>query len=327
MKIRTNPAITALAAAIALALPAGALAQAAAESKPAKPAASAPAKSAAQRSFASPEEAAKALHDAVKAADVKALVDIVGPQSRSWLFTGDKVSDAAEWKRFAAAYDEKHAIAKEGDAKAVLNVGKDDYPFAAPLVKRGDKWAFDAEAGREEIVNRRVGRNELDTIQTLLAIVDAQRDYATTDADRNGLPDYASRFISSPGKKDGLYWPTKEGEPQSPLGPLVAQAVREGYGGKAASGQPQPYNGYYFRLLKAQGANAPGGKYGYEVKGRLFAGFAVVAWPAKYGVSGVMSFLVNHDGVVHEKDLGASTPAATSKMTSFDPDKTWKTTK
>jgi len=324
MKIRMNPAVATLAAALALALPAGALAQAAAESKPAKPAATAPAKSAAQRSFASPDDAAKALYDAVKAADVKALVDIVGPQSRSWLFTGDKVSDAAEWKRFAASYDEKHAIVKEGDAKAVLNVGKDDYPFAAPLVKRGDKWAFDAEAGREEVINRRVGRNELDTIQTLLAIVDAQREYAVADADKNGFNDYAVRFISSEGKKDGLYWPTKAGEPQSPLGPLVAQAVREGYGTKVGTGQPQPYNGYYFRLLKGQGANAPGGKYGYEVKGKLFGGFAVVAYPAKYGVSGVMSFLVNHDGVVYEKDLGASTPSVATKMTSFDPDKSWK---
>jgi hypothetical protein len=323
MKIRMNPAVAALAAALALALPAGALAQAAAESKAAKPAAAATKKPSAQRSFASPDEAAKALYEAVKAADVKALVDIVGPDSRSWLFTGDKVSDAAEWKRFVASYDEKRAIAKEGDAKAVLNVGKDDFPFPAPLVKRGDKWAFDAEAGREEVINRRVGRNELDTIQTLLAIVDAQREYAVADADKNGFNDYAARFISSDGKKDGLYWPTKAGEPQSPLGSLVAKAVREGYG-KAAAGQPQPYNGYYFRLLRGQGANAPGGKYSYEVKGKLFGGFAVVAYPAKYGVSGVTSFLVNHDGVVYEKDLGASTPSVASKMTSFDPDKTWK---
>jgi hypothetical protein len=277
-----------------------------------------------QRTFASPEEAAKALADAVKAADVKALVEIVGPQSKSWLFTGDNVADRADWKRFAESYDKKHALKRDGDAKATLLVGDDDYPFAAPIVMKAGKWAFDAEAGREEITNRRVGRNELDTIQTLLAIVDAQRDYATTDADRNGLPDYASRFISSKGKKDGLYWPTKAGEPQSPLGPLVAQAVREGYGGKVGTGQPQPYNGYYFRLLKGQGANAPGGKYDYEVKGRLFAGFAVVAYPAKYGVSGVMSFLVNHDGVVYEKDLGASTPSVAGKLTRFDPDKTWK---
>jgi hypothetical protein len=327
MKIRMNPHIAALVAALALAVPAGALAQAATETKPAKPAAAAPKKAAAQRTYASPEEAGKGLYEAVKAGDVKALVEIVGPESRSWLFSGDKVSDAQEWKWFASAYEQKSAIAKDGDAKAVLNVGKDDFPFAAPIVKRGDKWAFDANAGREEITNRRVGRNELDTIQTLLAIVDAQREYAVADADKNGLNDYAARFISSEGKKDGLYWPTKAGEPQSPLGPLVAQAVREGYGKGAKAGQPQPFNGYYFRLLKSQGANAPGGKYDYEVKGKLFGGFAVVAYPAKYGVSGVMTFLVNHDGVVYEKDLGSSTPSVAAKMTSFDPDKTWQKTK
>jgi hypothetical protein len=326
MKTRMNPTIAAIAAALALAFPAGALAQAAAESKPAKPAAAAPAKAAAQRSFATPDDAVKALAEALKAADAKALLEIVGPQSKSWIFSGDAARDKADWQRFAAAYDKKHSVKPEGDAKAMLLVGDDDYPFAAPVVKRGGKWAFDAEAGREEIINRRVGRNELDTIQTLLAIVDAQREYAVADADKNGLNDYAARFISSEGKKDGLYWPTKAGDPPSPLGPLVAQAVREGYG-KARTGQPQPYNGYYFRLLKGQGANAPGGKYGYEVKGKLFGGFAVVAYPAKYGVSGVMSFLVNHDGVVYEKDLGASTPSFATKMTSFDPDKTWQKTK
>jgi hypothetical protein len=206
----------------------------------------------------------------------------------------------------------------------VLNVGKDDFPFAAPIVKRADKWAFDAEAGREEAINRRVGRNELDTIQALLALVDAQREYATMDADANRLADYASRFISSPGKKDGLYWPTKEGEPPSPLGPFAAKAVQEGYGARAATGKPQPFHGYFFRMLKAQGASAAGGKYDYEVKGRMLGGFAAVAWPAKYGVSGVMTFIVNHDGVVYEKDLGANTASLAQKMTRFDPDKTWK---
>ncbi len=262
--------------------------------------------------------------DAVKAADADAIVAIVGPASRSWIFTGDKVADANDWKRFAAAYEEKNALVKEGDAKSVLNVGKDDFPFPAPIVKRGGQWAFDAEAGREEIINRRVGRNELDTIQALLAIVDAQREYASKDADGNGLADYAARFVSTPGKKDGLYWETKAGEPQSPLGPLAAKAVKEGYGGKAKSGQPVPYNGYYFRILTGQGASAPGGKYDYLVNGKLFGGFAVVAYPAKYGVSGVMSFIVNHDGVVYEKDLGAGTAKVADAMKRFDPDKTWR---
>ncbi|MCW5591407.1 MAG: DUF2950 domain-containing protein [Burkholderiales bacterium] len=323
MKNHMNPKLAALAAALALALPAGVLAQPAGEAKAAKPAAAAP-KAAAQKTFASPEEAAKALVDAVKAADAKAILAIVGPQSKSWISSGDAVRDAEDWKRFVAAYDEKNAIVKEGDAKAILNVGKDDYPFAAPLVKRGGSWAFDAEAGRQEAINRRIGRNELDTIQTMLAIVDAQREYVEKDADGNGLADYAARLVSSPGKKDGLYWPAKAGEPQSPLGPLAAQAVAEGYGKKAAAGKPQPFHGYFFRPLKGQGPHAAGGKYDYEVNGRMMGGFAVVAWPAKYGVSGVMSFVVNHDGVVFEKDLGPNTGAVAQKMTRFDPDKTWK---
>jgi hypothetical protein len=317
-----NPALAVLAAALALALPAGALAQSGGDAKAAKPAAAAP-KAAAQRTFASPEEAAKALVDAVKAADAKAVLEVAGPKSRSWIFSGDDVRDRADWKRFAEAYDKKHAVTKEGDRKAILVVGEDDYPFAAPLVEKGGKWAFDAEAGREEVINRRVGRNELDTIQALLAIVDAQREYASTDADKNGLSDYAARFVSSEGKKDGLYWPTKDGEPLSPLGPLAAQAVREGYGGKGATGKPQPFHGYFFRMLMKQGANAAGGKYDYMVNGRLFGGFAVVAYPATYGVSGVMTFIVNHDGVVFQKDLGPNTASVAQKMQAFDPDKTW----
>lgn len=319
------PVTAALAAAFALSLPSAALAQAAADAKTTKPAAAKKA-AAKQRTFASPEEAAKALVEAVKAADSKALLEIVGPASRSWIFTGDDVADARDWKNFAAAYDEKNAVVKEGDARAVLNVGKDDYPFPAPIVKRGAAWAFDAEAGREEVTNRRVGRNELDTIQALLAIVDAQREYAAKDADGNGLHDYAARFTSTPGKRDGLYWAVKNGEPPSPLGPLAAKAVKEGYG-KSKGGEATPYNGYFFRMITAgQGASAPGGKYDYLVNGKLFGGFAVIAYPAKYGVSGVMSFLVNHDGVVYEADLGKDTPAAAAKVTRFDPDKRWRKT-
>lgn len=318
------PIVASLAAAFALTLPAGASAQVIAAAAAAK-AVTSQKKAAKQRTFATPEDAVKALVDAVRAGDANALVEIVGPGSRSWIFTGDDVSDANEWKQFVAAYDGKNAIVKEGDAKAVLQIGTDPVPFAAPMVKRGDAWAFDAEAGREEVTNRRVGRNELDTIQTLLAIVDAQREYAAKDADGNGLADYAMRFVSTPGKKDGLYWETKPGEPASPLGPLAAKAVKEGYGGKRKEGTPVPYNGYYFRMITAgQGGFAPGGKYDYLVKGKLFGGFAVVAYPAKYGVSGVMSFLVNHDGVVYEADLGKDTAGVAGKLTRFDPDKRWK---
>ena len=304
-------------AALAAAGP-GALAQ---ETKaPAK--ASATKAAAQQKTFATPEEAVKALVDAVRASNVAGLLEVVGPKSKSWLFTGDNVSDTTEWKNFLAGFDKKNSITKEGDAKAVLVCG-DDWPFPAPIVKKDGKWSFDADAGREEVINRRVGRNELDTIQTMLAIVDAQREYAAKDADGNGYADYAMRFMSTPGKKDGLYWETKAGEPQSPLGPVVAQAVREGYVALGKARQPAPYNGYYYRILASQGKDAPGGAYDYVVKGKLFGGFAVIAYPASYGNSGVKSFLVNHEGVVYEKDLGSTSAVEAGKMKAYNPDKTW----
>jgi hypothetical protein len=207
-------------------------------------------------------------------------------------------------------------------------VGEDDWPFPAPIVRKGKGWVFDAVAGREEIINRRVGRNELDTIQTLLAIVDAQREYASGDPDRNGYHDYARRFISHKGKKDGLFWPVQAGEPLSPLGPLVGEAAREGYGKKPGSGKsgvkPAAYHGYRYRLLEAQGKNAPGGAYSYLVNGKMIGGFAIIAYPAKFGVSGIMTFLVNHDGVVYQKDLGKTTEADALRMRLFNPGPGWK---
>ena len=292
-----------------------------AQAPAAKPKAHAPA---AQSTYASPEAAAKALADAVRAGDGNALLAVVGPSSKSWLLSGDPVSDREGWARFLAGYDKKNSIAKDGDAKATLLVGDDDWPFPAPLVQKGGKWRFDAEAGREEVINRRVGRNELDTIQTLLAIVDAQRIFASKDPDGNGVADYAAKFISSPGKKDGLYWETKPGEPESPLGPLVGEASAHGYNVKTAGAKPQAYNGYLYRIVTSQGKDAPGGKYDYLVKGKLFGGFAVVAYPATYGNSGVKSFIVNHDGVVYEKDLGAATATTAAAMTQYNPDKTWQ---
>lgn len=282
-------------------------------------------KVAAARSFATPDDAAAALADAVRAQSAEALLSVVGPGSRAWLFTGDKVADRNDWNRFLAAYDEKHALESQGDAKAILDVGNDAWPFPAPIVKRGSKWAFDAEAGRQEIVNRRVGRNELDAIQTMLAIVDAEREYAEKDADGNGYADYAQRFRSTPGRKDGLYWPTEAGDGgESPLGPLVATATTEGYGAQAKGAKREAYHGYYYKILKSQGKNAHGGAYDYMVRDKMLGGFAVVAWPANYRASGVMTFLVNHDGVVFEKDLGPQTPTIASNMTRFDPDATWR---
>jgi hypothetical protein len=272
-----------------------------------------------QRTFSSPEEAARALADAVRAEDATKLLAVVGPKSRQWIWSGDKVSDRADWKRFLEAYDQKNAVVAQGDGKAVLHVGNDDWPFPAPLVKRGATWVFDAQAGREEVINRRVGRNELSTIQALLAIVDAQREYA---AGADGA--YAKVFRSGKGRKDGLYWPAAAGEKQSPLGPIAATAAREGYGGAAASGKPQPFHGYLYRMLTGQARSAAGGAYDYVVKGRMIGGFAVVAYPASYGLSGVKTFIVNHDGVVYEKDLGPGGADIAGKMTRFDPGKGWE---
>ena len=280
-----------------------------------------------QRTFASAEEAGNALAAAVRAKDAQQILAVVGPGSGEWLSSGDPVADANDWTKFLAAYDEKHALDGSGD-KLTLVVGNDAWPFPAPIVKRGAQWSFDSNAGKQEIVNRRVGRNELDAIQTLLAIVDAQREYAAKDADGNGFADYARRFRSSPGKKDGLYWPEEAGAPQSPLGPLVAVAAKEGYGKQAKGAQapqgPQAYHGYYYKIITAQGPKAPGGAYDYLVGDKLLGGFAVVAWPARYRVSGVTSFIVNHDGVVYEKDLGPTTASVAAAMTRYNPDPTWR---
>ena len=275
-----------------------------------------------QKTFASPDEAANALIEAVRAKDANALLAVVGPGSGAWLFSGDPVADRNDWSRFLAAYDEKHAIDME-DGRAMLDVGNDAWPFPAPIVKRGARWAFDANAGKQEIVNRRVGRNELDAMQTLLAIVDAEREYAATDADGNGYADYAKRFASSPGKKDGLFWATEANEPPSPLGPMVAVAAREGYT-RAKNAERTPYHGYYYKILTSQGKDAPGGAYDYMVGDKLLGGFAIVAWPANYRSSGVTTFLVNHDGVVYEKDLGPQTASIAAAMTRFNPDATWR---
>jgi hypothetical protein len=274
-----------------------------------------------QKTFATPEDAARALADAVRADDVSALLAAVGPAARSWLFSGDR----NDWERFLAAFERKNSISQESDGRAFVLLGDGGWPFPAPLVRRGHGWVFDAEAGRDEMINRRVGGNELYTIKTLLAIVDAQREYAADDPDGNGVNDYARRFVSGAGKRDGLYWPVAAGEPPSPLGPLVGAAARAGYGTRpAGSGQPAAYHGYRYRLLSRQGGDAPGGRFDYRVGERMIGGFAVVAYPAKYGVSGVMSFIVNHDGVVFEKDLGQASAAVALEMREFNPDASWK---
>jgi hypothetical protein len=307
MKCRNVFSIAVLTVVLALSLPAHA-------AEPAE-------KAAKQTTYATAEDAAAGLADAVRSEDFNALLAVVGPSSKSWIQSGDRVADLAVLQQFLGLYATKHEIIPDGNDKATLAVGADSWPFPAPLVKQGDRWRFDAEAGKEEVLNRRIGRDELDTIQTLLAIVDAQREYATVDRDRNGLHEYAKRFFSSSGKQDGLYWSTSEAEPPSPLGPLVAKAAAKGY---VRSGEPpEPYNGYLFRILTAQGPDAPGGAYDYLFRDKLIGGFAVVAWPAKYGNSGIVTFVVNHDGVVYQKDFGDVTPARVARITRFNPDRTW----
>jgi hypothetical protein len=202
-------------------------------------------------------------------------------------------------------------------------VGEVDWPFPIPIAKDEKGWFFDTEAGMEEVINRRIGANELSTIQTILAFVDAEREYAFRDYDGDGIAEYAQKFLSTPDKKDGLYWQTEPGEPTSPLGPLVAIAAAEGYTRVIAGGEPAPYHGYYFRILKAQGEHVAGGAYEYMVGLNMIGGFACVAYPAEYGVSGIKTFVVNHDGVVYEKDLGKDTKAAGERMALYDPDGTW----
>ena len=276
-----------------------------------------------QKGFATPDEAVNAFATAMRSNDEQALLSIFGTAAKELISSGDPVRDKQRREMFISDYDRKNSITQEG-AKMVLVVGEKDWPFPIPLVKRGDQWIFDTQAGKEEILNRRIGEDELSTVQTLLAIVDAQREYALIDRDNDGLRAYAEKLRSDPGKKNGLYWETKEGEGPSPLGELVADARAEGYTRTGPKQGPIPFHGYYFRLLKKQGKHASGGAFDYVVKNKMIGGFAVVAYPAVYGNSGVMTFMVNHEGVVYEKDLGKNTAKTAKAMTSFDPDKTWK---
>jgi hypothetical protein len=277
----------------------------------------------AQKHFATPEEAVQALVAAAKADDSKALLAVLGPDATRVVSSGDAVADREGRERFVASYEEKHSIVQSDDAHAVLQTGKDDWPLPIPLLKDAAGWRFDTKAGEQEILDRRIGRNELATIQVCLAYVDAQREYYERNPDESGLLHYAERFASTPGKRDGLYFETKEGEPESPLGSLVASARAEGYR-KGQAGKPVPYHGYYYRILKAQGSHANGGAYDYVAKGKMMGGFALVAYPATWGSSGVMTFVVSHDGVVFEKDLGPKTAVLARAMAKFDPDETWK---
>ena len=276
-----------------------------------------------QKTFKTPEEAVNSLMEAVKANDTKELLAIFGPAGKEVISSGDQVADKAGRELFIKSYEEMNKLEKESDNQVTLVVGNSEWPFPIPIVKKAKTWVFDTMAGKEELLNRRIGRNELNAIQTCLAYVDAEMEYAMKDRDSDKVREYAQKSMSTPGKKDGLYWKTKEGEEPSPLGDLFAKAVKAGYT-PGKGGGPQPYWGYYYKILKAQGENAPGGAYDYVIKGKMIGGFALVAYPAEYGASGIMTFIVNHDGVVYQKDLGKETGKIASAMTKFDPDETWK---
>jgi hypothetical protein len=272
-----------------------------------------------QKSFSSPEEAVKSLVAAVRANDIKEMLAILGPGSRELISSGDDVADRTGREKFLKAYDQMNTLQQESADKIVLSIGADNWPLPIPIVKKGTTWVFDIRKGKQEILNRRIGRNELHIMDVLHAYVDAQHEYATKDCRGDGKVEFAQRLISTEGKRDGLYWEAKEGEEESPLGPLVARAAREGY----ANADLSPFHGYYFKILKGQGKHVDGGAYNYVVKGKMILGFALVAYPAEYGNSGVMTFILNQEGIIYQKDLGKDTKRRAEAIKIFDPDKSW----
>jgi hypothetical protein len=277
----------------------------------------------AQKSFASPEAGVTALVEAIKVNDQPRLRALLGPHGKKLISSGDTVADQQNREAFIKAYGEANKLVFEGDRQAVLVIGQDEWPMPIPLVKSSAGWRFDTPQGEKEILARRIGRNELSAIQVCLAIVDAAHEYAALDVDGDGIPEYAQQFVSTPGKHDGLYWQTKADEPLSPLGPLLAAATKEGYT-NSLTRPLAPYHGYFYRILTKQGKDAPDGAHDYLIKGHMIGGFALIAYPARYGASGIMSFLINQDGVLHEQNLGKNTATIASKMTIFNPDASWR---
>ncbi len=278
------------------------------------------------RKFSTVEEAVASLQRATDSADTNALKTILGSTAED-LQNPDRVQSSNELKAFSAALAKTNRLVRISDTFVVLELGEDLWPFPIPIVKQDGKWFFDTEVGKDELLNRRIGNNELAIIPVMRAYVEAQREYASIDRDGDEVLEYAQRLVSSPDKHDGLYWPPGPDGSLSPLGPLVAYAQAEGYGPELREEdevERGPYQGYYFKILTRQGKRTPGGKYNYVTNGNMIGGFAMIAWPAEYGSSGVMTFVVNQQGRVYQKDLGADTSKIAHKMKAYDPDSTWK---
>jgi len=275
--------------------------------------------------FATPQQAVDALVAAARNTDPKGLLKIFGPAGRDLVSSGDPIADKNADAGFVEHYGKRHEILLDTKNKATLVLGDEEWPFPIPLVRHAKTWHFDAGAGAQEILNRRVGRNELNAIEVCRSYVVAQRDYAYGQQDMRSPREYARKFVSTPGQHDGLYWAVRSGEAESPIGPEMAAARAEGYGGtdQQAPAQSQPYHGYFYKILERQGPAAPGGARNYLVDGHMTNGFALLAFPAKYGESGVTSFIVNQDGLVYEKDLGRDTAALAPAIVEFNPDRTW----
>jgi hypothetical protein len=272
--------------------------------------------------FASPDDAGQGLLDAAKSGDQNAILAIFGPGSKEIISSGNAAEDKATVDKFVAAYDVMHRWRKMPDDGQILIIGPDNFAFPIPLKKNAaGEWFFDTVAGRDEILSRRIGRNELAVIDICGALADAQAEYFANRLADGSTKQYAVKFISDTGKKNGLYWDAPEGQPKSPLGPLVAFATTEGYSAKADA--HTPFHGYYFHMLTGQGSQAPGGAKDYVVDGKMVGGFAFVAYPAEYGNSGIMTFIISHDGILLQKDLGKTTADIAAAMTKFDPDPSW----
>jgi hypothetical protein len=278
-----------------------------------------------QAQFTSAAQATAALISAMRGDQHAELLRILGPDSRALLYSGDRVADREAHLHLVAAYDVAHHLDGEAGGIATLVVGSEEWSWPIPIVRQGDRWHFDTAAGLQKIIDRRVGRNELNVIEVCRAYVDAQREYGSMSRIGNGAHEFAQRFTSSPGQQDGLYWPAPAGSGQSPLGPLVAQARAEGYTPNAGSDSHTPYHGYYYRILTRQGPHASGGARNYIVGGHMTGGFALLAYPATWGDSGITSFMVNQNGIVFEKNLGPDTAKLAPQITQFDPDLSWNT--